>query len=252
MPRFKDQAICLREIDWSETSQIVVLLTQQRGKIRGLAKGSKRMSPSHLQRFSGGIFLLNLGQVLATTRRTAQLATITEWDLQSDFHHLRTHLPAQRLAMYAAELSDAFSPELDPRPATFQALHHLLDDLREAAFHQTGLLRFQWTVLDEGGFRPELFQDVERDAPLTDRRRINFDPIAGGFTHAPAPGGWAVRWQTLQLLRALDRGETLDSFASHQCRRANQLLCVYARAILQRELATMRLILADNPTLTGP
>ena len=55
MSRFKDQAVCIRMIDWSETSQIVALLTREHGVLRGLAKGSKRMSPSAISRFSGGI-----------------------------------------------------------------------------------------------------------------------------------------------------------------------------------------------------
>ena len=36
MPRFKDQAICIRHFEWSETSQVVALLTQEHGKVRGL------------------------------------------------------------------------------------------------------------------------------------------------------------------------------------------------------------------------
>ncbi|MEO1235807.1 MAG: recombination protein O N-terminal domain-containing protein, partial [Planctomycetota bacterium] len=74
MPRFKDQAICIRDVDWSETSQVVVLLTETRGKVRGWAKGSRRQSPSSIQRFSGGIELLTAGQVVATTRPSTELA----------------------------------------------------------------------------------------------------------------------------------------------------------------------------------
>ncbi|MBM4027044.1 MAG: DNA repair protein RecO, partial [Planctomycetes bacterium] len=38
----KDQAICLRTVDYSETSQVVTLFARQAGKVRAIAKGSKR------------------------------------------------------------------------------------------------------------------------------------------------------------------------------------------------------------------
>jgi DNA repair protein RecO (recombination protein O) len=243
MPRFKDQAICIREIDWSETSQVVALLTAEHGQVRGLAKGSKRTSPSHMQRFSGGIELLNLGQVVATTKPTAQLATITEWDLQQDFFHLRRDLTAQQLAMYAADLAGAFVPELDPRPSTFHALVQFLADLAEPADREAALLRWQWTVIEEGGFQPELERDVRQDAALGDRPEYGFDPVAGGFTVESTGPDWRVRRRTVELLRAIARGETIERFDEADCRRGNRLLAAYGRAILERELPTMRLVL---------
>jgi DNA repair protein RecO (recombination protein O) len=246
MPRFKDQAICIRDIDWSETSQVVVLLTAEHGKVRGLAKGAKRTSPSHMQRFSGGIELLNFGQVVATTKRTAQLATITEWDLQQDFFHLRRDLTAQHLAMYAADLAGAFTPELDSRPATFAALTELLPRLKEPEAQQSALVNFQWTLLDEGGFKPELERDVHHGETLPSRNDYGFDPVAGGFTGNSPGADWRVRRRTLALLRAIEQHEPLAAYHADDLNRANRLLCVYSRAILERELPTMQLVLGHT------
>jgi DNA repair protein RecO (recombination protein O) len=251
MPRFKDQAICIRELDWSETSQVVVLLTEAHGQVRGLAKGAKRASPSHMQRFSGGIELLNLGQVVATTRRTAQLATITEWDLQCDFYHLRQDLHAQHLAMYGADLAGALVPELDPRPATFAALRDLLGDLADPARQQAALGRFQWAAIEEGGFQPDLNHDVHGGAALPKRGQYTFDPLAGGFTVEPTPNGWGVRRQTLMLLRSIAAGETIEEAPHEALERVNRLLCVYARSILERELPTMRIVLGAGGQSTA-
>ncbi|MHC4433863.1 MAG: DNA repair protein RecO, partial [Planctomycetota bacterium] len=38
----KDMAICIRAVDYSETSQIVTLFARDTGKIGAIAKGSKR------------------------------------------------------------------------------------------------------------------------------------------------------------------------------------------------------------------
>lgn len=240
MPRFKDQAICIRHLDWSETSQIVALLTEQHGKVRGIAKGSKRMSPGTIARFSGGIELLTTGQIVAASRRGADLATVTEWDLQEPHWHLRENLDAQRVALYATDVTNAMLPDLDPHPAVFAAMDQLLRQLKKTDRHATALLRFQWALLEDCGFRLQLDEDVAQSGPLAHRASYTFDPARGGFTvdrTDGAAGTWGVRLQTLQLLRTVAAGGDIGDALSVE--RANRLLCVYLRTILDRSLPTM-------------
>ena len=274
MPRFKDQAVCIRHIDWSETSQVVTLLTETRGKMRGLAKGSKRTSPGATARYSGGIELLTCGEIVGMTRPTSDLANLTEWDLQNPLFHLRRDLAAQRIALYAADLCNALLADDDPHPVIYRALLTMLENVREPAGRGEALLRFQWTTLVDGGYRPQLDRDVRTGEPLDDRATYLFDPQAGGFTaelaaaHVDGPRGpWRVRGETLRLLQRLDAHvadstngsephgdseaeranvpETLGASPQH-VGRANRLLCVYFRTILDRELPTMGFILGST------
>ena len=64
MPMLKDQAVCIRFVDWSEASQIVVLLTEQHGKISATAKGAKRQTTAVIEKFSGGVDLLAMGEAV--------------------------------------------------------------------------------------------------------------------------------------------------------------------------------------------
>jgi len=245
MPRLKDQALCIRHLDWSETSQIVVLLTPRYGKLRGLAKGSKRLSPSAVARFSGGIELLTLGQVVATVRPTSELANVTEWDLQHDFLPLRQDLTRQRLALYAADLGHAMLADHDPHPETFHVTHLFLEELIGAKHHATQarcLLHFQWALLQDTGFRPQLDTDVHTGNTIGLHARYWFDPRAGGLTLQQA-GNWAVRHETVELLQDVATGQNLDQADTATVGRANRLLCVYARSLLDRELSTMRFVL---------
>ena len=245
MARIKDTAICIRDLDWSETSQIVVLLTEHHGKVRGLAKGSRRSSPSAIAKFSGGINLLNQGQVMVSTRRGTQLAAVTEWDLQDDHYHLRTDLRAQRVAMYAADLCGAMLADEDPHPGTYAALAELLATLADAAAIEHGLLRFQWRVLSDCGFKPELDRDVQSGAELAPARAYTFDPTLGGLTARDGMGDerWRVRGQTVGLLRAVAGGGELADADAAGLARANRLLGVYARALLDKELPTFAAVL---------
>ncbi len=257
MARLKDQAICLRHRDWSETSQVVWLLTQDHGLVRGLAKGSKRASPGSVARFSGGFEMLTLGQAVAVTRATWELASVTEWDLQQTFPHLRRDLAAQQIALYAADLAAHMIADDDPHPGSFAALLTLLHALGESDRAQAALLAYQHTLLTECGYSLELAADVRTHQSLATSRWYLFDPMAGGFTTSAAvdtgagsgpltaTGPWKARPQTLDVLRRA-AGGNVDVVPPDVAERANRLLCVYARYLLDRELPTMRFVLGDE------
>lgn len=248
MPRLTDNAICIRDLDWSESSQVVVLLTQQHGKVRGLAKGSRRNSPSAIARFSGGINLLSAGQVVVTTKRATQLAAITEWDLRNDYYHLRTSLRAQWSAMYAADLVNAMLADEDPHPATYAALATLLNGLAEPGETAAALLRFQWALLTDSGYRPELQRDVETGDALPKAKAYSFDPKLGGLTTRNAMHDelWRVRANTVDTLRAIAENQPSETFDDASIDRANRLLCTYFRALIDKQLSTMAFILNDQ------
>ncbi len=263
MPRLKDDAIVLRETDWSETSQVVTLMTASHGKVRGLAKGAKRLSPSSVSRYSGGFSPLTRGQIVGTIKPAAGLATLTEWDLQEPYAHFRSDLDAQHLGLYAVDLVNALLAEDDPHPGTFAALASLLGELArdDEPTRAAALLRFQWRVLTDCGFGPELDKDVCSGQPLPETGQLVFDPQAGGLSAAghasgqeDTAGPWRIRRETVTLLRALSAGKLPHADAAAEAeadanvdlaslQRGNRLLCAYARSLLDRPLPTMALIL---------
>jgi DNA repair protein RecO (recombination protein O) len=258
MARFKDQAVCIRLTEWSESSQVVTLLTQAHGKVRGLAKGSRRMSPSSIARYSGGFELLTAGQIVATTKPSSDLATLTEWDLQQPFDHLRRDLQAQQLGLYVADITHAMLADHDAHEKTYEGLMKALASLALPARRTEAVLAFQWVLLADTGYGLELGEDVithaSLDAPEANGRPAGhhlFHPHQGGFTtqggHERAnhpQGPWKVRRTTLEVLRAAAAGD-LSTWADDEPSlvRASRLLCVYLRAILDRELPTMKFVL---------
>ena len=76
MMKTKDLAICLRAVNYSETSQVVTLLARDTGKIAAMAKGSRRPKSA----FDGAIEPFSYGQVMfAASEAHDKLATLTEF-----------------------------------------------------------------------------------------------------------------------------------------------------------------------------
>ena len=98
-------------------------------------------------------------------------------------------------------------------------------------------------MLDDCGYRPELERDVRLGDALGQAKAYTFDPVAGGLTVENGIADWRVRKQTVSLLRKLSNGEVIDEVDADSIERANRLLCVYARAILDKELPTMKVVL---------
>ena len=118
----------------------------------------------------------------------------------------------------------------------------------DEASQDAALLRFQWGLLEDCGYRPELDRDVRTGGPLEGRggvKAYGFDPVAGGLTAGASPADWRVRASTVDVLRRVAGGEERPGDGAG-VGRANRLLCVYARSILDRELPTMRAVLAGS------
>lgn len=251
MPAFTDTAICIRRWDFSETSQTVSLFTREHGVIRGIAKGAKREKGN----FSGGIDLLTRGQIVALARGgdvsrsggESGLATLTNWNLEEVYRAIRSSLPANRAALYVADLLHHMLKEADPHPRLFDAFDEALLALADRDRIELTLLTMQWSILCETGYQPELHRNAETGAELPAKAAtLAFSPGAGGIVDdVPGPDRWRVRMETIELLRAIAAGSGDGTPVA--AARANRLLASYIREILGVEPPAMRWAFSEGP-----
>jgi DNA repair protein RecO (recombination protein O) len=247
VPVITDTAICIRRWDFSETSQTVSLLTREHGIIRGLAKGAKREKGN----FSGGLDVLTRGEVIANVKPPGtgrELALITAWHLQDLYRVLRQSLRANRAALYMADLVHHMLEEQDPHPGVFDALAAALEELNDPSSVEPALLRFQWALLSDAGYQPELMRDAQSGAALPNRATLEFNPRAGGLVSASQGEGWRVRRETVATLRAVAAGDSIAPHDEESVRRANRLLAAYCREIIGSEPPAMRWAFPDVQT----
>jgi len=180
----KDQAICLRAVDYSETSQIVTLFGRQSGKVRAIARGSKRPKSA----FDGPIEPLSFGEIVFSGSHQDKLATLTEFQPQPVRGELRRNLAALQNALLAAELLDLLTEEYDPHVMLFDHFLRFLQDIEEG---QAGpdrrdflirLILFQFVLLHEVGLRPILSTCANCKRTFgADWREIYFSASANGL-----------------------------------------------------------------------
>ena len=151
----KDVAICIRALDYSETSQIATFFTRATGKIGAIAKGSKRPKSA----FDGPIEVFSHGRIVFSDSSKEKLATLTEFEQQPGFSNLRNNLFALNCCLFGAELVNSLTDDYDPHPGLFDSFMQFLQNTGNAKNKSEMLallILFQLTLLKEVGLRPIL------------------------------------------------------------------------------------------------
>jgi len=183
----KDQAVCIRAVDYSETSQVVTFFTRAAGKIGVIAKGSKRpKSP-----FGGPIEVFSAGTIIFSATTDEKLAALTEFEPQNNFSGLARNISGMNICLFAVELLDKLTKDYDPHPLLFDSF---LEFLRNASEMQVTdnrrpaimslLILFQLTLLKEVGLQPVLNSCVNcktRYEQQTLRNELYFSSSANGL-----------------------------------------------------------------------
>ncbi len=155
MPAVKDEAVALRRLDYSETSQVLAFYTRRHGLRRLIAKGIKRGTRN---RFAVGVDLLERGSVVFLPRpqEARGLGTLTEWRQTQAWLALRDSLPRWYAAQYLAEVTCAMTEEADAHEGLYLALVAALDRLSTADDPFPATVGYLHALLTSAGLWPEL------------------------------------------------------------------------------------------------
>lgn len=154
----KDTAICIRAIDYSETSQIVTFFAKESGKISAIAKGSKRPKSA----FGGPFEIFSCGKIVFADSNKEKLATLTEFESSfggAGFSSLSADLFRLNCCLFTAELLNKLTHDYDPHPQLFDDFLRFLRNAGEGSNNLdmlTLLILFQLSLLKETGLQPVL------------------------------------------------------------------------------------------------
>jgi DNA repair protein RecO (recombination protein O) len=176
---YKSAALVLRCQDWSETSQVVLLLARDAGRVRCLAKGSRRPKNP----FGGPLDRWILGEAVFSLRDPNQLAVLVELFETERFEGVRRRLEAFYGASLVTELVVALVPEADAQPEVFDLAVRalaLLSDVPADACRAVAYA-FAWRLLALLGYSPEMARCVECGTLLKAGAPADFSPVSGGL-----------------------------------------------------------------------
>jgi DNA repair protein RecO (recombination protein O) len=240
----KDQGICIRAVDYSETSQVVTFMTAEHGKVGTMAKGSKRpKSP-----FGGRIELLSYGALVLVDNPNAKLATLTEFQPRFDIvQGISRSLGAYHSALLATELLDKLTGDRDPHAELYQEFLQFLQEVLASKEVLASLIRFQWALLREIGLQPVVDQCANCRTPFTPKwPEIYFSSLANGLVCRDCEGAYAadrvsVSGPASQSLQTMDH---LQEAGHEDLEALERLLITHFTNLLHRRPKTADYVLA--------
>ncbi|MBI2908193.1 MAG: DNA repair protein RecO [Chloroflexi bacterium] len=172
---YKTEAVVLKATDLGEADRILTLYTPNYGKIRAVAKGSRRPKSKlggHVEPLTHSAMMLARGR---------NLDIVTQSQTLDSFMALRDDLWRMTCGIYAAEMVERFTPDHAENYSLFRLLVDTLHRLSEPSTGELVLRFFEVKLLDFLGYRPELRQCVSC--------RESLQPVANFFS---ASGGGVI------------------------------------------------------------
>ena len=197
-------AVVLRSRIHGESDKIVTFLTQNWGKITGIAKGAKRSR----RRFVNVLEPFTQVHLRFRPGRSDELAFIFGCDLIRSFRRPSRDLQRFALASYVAELLDAMVAGRESGPEMYDLLLHSLTILEEHDILSPLFLPvFQLVLLNHAGYAPHLSGCQQCGLSLAGNEMpLIFSPGLGGLLcqNCRTQGGvtLSLSLETLHLLRS--------------------------------------------------
>ncbi len=190
----KDTAICIRAVDYSETSQIVTFFTREHGKISAIAKGSKRLKSS----FDGTIELFSYGQIVFTDLHEDKLCTLTEFQQLPTLTGLSRNHFVFNCALFGCELLNKLTDENDKHAELFDGYIDYLENIQSHKDRRDVLallIIFELGLLKEIGIAPVLNRCVNCNCDYDKvlGRRGYFSHLANGLICRDCEGSFPDR-----------------------------------------------------------
>lgn len=234
------EAVVLRHKDWGEADRLLWLYSRQRGKLRAVAKGARRLrsrKAGHLEPFTRVALLLARGR---------DLWIVTQAETIDAYLPLREDLVLTGYAAYVLELVDRFIYDDEQIPSLYRLLVNTLNRLSKEANTFKAVRYYEIRLLDLLGFRPELFQCVQCREEI--QAQDQFFSAAQGGVLCPRCGKKAastarpVSMQALKFLRHFQRSsyaEACRARPSNEVKKETEtLLQYYLTYLLERKLNT--------------
>ena len=151
MGLIETEGLILKSYSLAEADKIVVLLTQDEGLVRGVAKGAKRLK----SRFGGGLEPFSIVHVTYFQKEERELVSISQIELVKSFFESASDPQFLQKFSYLVDLLMEFAPPHDPNEKLYRMVKVCLETASENhASLDIIALYFELWILRLGGYLP--------------------------------------------------------------------------------------------------
>jgi len=235
---FRIEAVVLRHADWGEADRLLTLYSRERGKVRAIAKGARKMrsrKAGHLEPFTRVTLQLAKGR---------DLLIVTQADTLDAYLPMREDLIKTSHASYVVELLDRFTYEEELESFDiFRLLTGTLSLVASETDPWLAIRYYEVRLLNFLGYRPHLFECANCGEEIQPVDQF-FSPAAGGVLCPKCgrglPGAWEAPVEVIKYLRHFQRSDYAGAKRARprpEVREAvERLLQRYITYLLEREL----------------
>jgi len=229
---YRDTAVVLRTYKLGESDRIVVLLTEEHGKIRAIAKGVRKTTSkfgARLEPMSHVRLLLSQGRELDIVSQAESVETLRP--MLQDLDHLTNGIAV-------LEAADQMTLDREPAPHLYRMVVGALRTIGE----RSGPLvvpAFYWKLLAADGLRPELDMCVRCGE---DTQLVAFDMDQGGALCRNCRTGAPLSEEALEVMRMILGGRMNDALDLPASRTTHEVAAHATRALehhIERKLRTV-------------
>ena len=204
---YRDTAVVLRTYKLGEADRIVVLLTEEHGKVRAVAKGVRKT----MSKF--GARLEPMSHVRLQLYRGRELDIVSQAESVEPLAPMLATLDRASQGMAVLEAADQLALEREPNPQLYRMV---IGALRTIAERTSPLVvpAFYWKLLAAEGLGPQLDACLRCGATDDDAALVAFDVAEGGVLCRSCRSGVPVSPAALGLLRDILGGRLNDALAA--------------------------------------
>lgn len=152
MPLLKTPAVVLKSRKWGDADRIVTFFTLRYGKVRGVARGARRMK----SRFGSALEPFVHCDLVLFEKPGDTLYRVSQTDIRHAFLSIRTSLEAITGAARLANLAGAVTADGDAVPRVFQALLEGLRAIEDSGDPTLTAALYELEILRFAGYLPHL------------------------------------------------------------------------------------------------
>lgn len=158
MDTIRTKGIVIRKFHYSETSTIVTLFTEKKGKIKFAAKGARRKK----SQFKGNLDLFNHIDIAYydSLKKKQDLHTLIDCQLINPYLSIRKDVIKFAIASYFADLISNLASLEDPEERIYILLDTVLNELNKKHDEQLIMRNFEIKLLTYTGFLSEFFRCI--------------------------------------------------------------------------------------------